>query len=161
MPLELLKGLTITSLLGTTWGYADVSGYTDSEWVDVGVYESSSLATVMETYTCSIAGDIRLIQVLRYLQGDVLCEVSYEKKGGEATLLWNARWDREYCSHRASEFAAKQAGWGWRCVDGGGESVEALQAARSIDEALYRDIEPHMSEAATVTASSVLNMSGE
>ena len=75
-------------------------------------------------YTCQHDSSERIIRVFNDTPMGLACEVTYEKLSGTQTL-WSANYDKEYCARKAAEFAAKQVGWGWHCVDKDGAAVSA------------------------------------
>lgn len=75
-------------------------------------------------YTCEHNTSKRIIRVFKNTAEGLACEVTYEKDTGTQTL-WTARNDQEYCTQKAAEFAAKQAGWGWLCFNQEGEIISA------------------------------------
>jgi hypothetical protein len=75
-------------------------------------------------YTCEHNTSKRIIRVFKNTAAGLACEVSYEKSTGTQTL-WTAKNDPEYCAEKAADFAAKQAGWGWFCMNQDGEVVAA------------------------------------
>ena len=75
-------------------------------------------------YTCLHDNSERVIRVFNDTTTDLACEVTYEKSSGTQTL-WSANFDKEYCARKAAEFAVKQVGWGWNCVDKDGVEVSA------------------------------------
>lgn len=75
-------------------------------------------------YTCEHNTSKRIIRVFKNTAAGLACEVTYEKPSGTQTL-WTARNNKEYCVQKAAEFAAKQAGWGWLCVNQDGEIISS------------------------------------
>ena len=84
----------------------------------IGFTTFSGLAVANDnySYTCKHSHEQRKIDVI-YLQREssVPCEVRYIKADSEETL-WTANYTKGYCEEKASEFVAKQEGWGWSCA---------------------------------------------
>ena len=92
--------------------------------------ETAQLKSVSATavadieYVCMHGEDKRIIRVIANTTSGLACEVTYEKISGVKTL-WQANNDSGYCAPKAAEFARKQVGWGWKCVDNNGVEVAA------------------------------------
>jgi|GEM_PF-5293654 len=95
---------------------------------DIETEESAATETVITPpvsdiqYTCQHDNSERIIRVFNDTATGLACEVTYEKSSGTQTL-WSAGYDKEYCAQKASDFAAKQVGWGWRCVNKEGVEI--------------------------------------
>ena len=78
-------------------------------------FSTGSVAAENISYTCSLDGAERLIEVVYLESGQQLpCEVRYSKDG-ETKVLWTYANEMGQCEEKAAAFAEKQATWGWQC----------------------------------------------
>lgn len=83
--------------------------------VAVAALSFSSAAFANEVYTCTHAGQQRVINVVYVNEGQLVpCQVTYDKGAG-AKVLWSAQYQAGYCEEKAEAFVEKQKGWGWTC----------------------------------------------
>ena len=70
-----------------------------------------------EDYVCQKGALERRISIAYANEGmAVPCQVSYTREDGTTQDLWNAQNEEGYCESKAAEFAEKQRGWGWDCI---------------------------------------------
>jgi len=79
----------------------------------------SPLASMADSWSCRHSNDVREIHIERSTSEPVPCQVVYKKltEGVGDQVLWSAENDAEYCEQKATDFVAKQEGWGWTCVE--------------------------------------------
>ena len=75
---------------------------------------SGALAMSDISYLCDYAGEQRVIEVKYTGEGQVPCEVHYQRNG-LSDVVWQAMNQAGYCEEKASAFVEKQRGWGWQC----------------------------------------------
>lgn len=70
------------------------------------------------SYTCSLDGLQRRVEIVTEPGVSVPCEVHYYKDTeapGERQVLWRASNDAEYCEKKTGEFVGQMLAWGWTC----------------------------------------------
>lgn len=77
------------------------------------------VAVLADSWSCSLADNVREVHVERSTPNPVPCKVVYMKltEGVEDQALWRAEHDPDYCDAKAREFVLKLESWGWVCAE--------------------------------------------
>lgn len=94
----------------------------------------NAMAAENTTYSCTLDGVKRLIEVVYPNPGEKLpCEVRYTK-AGETEVLWTYTNEVDKCETQASSFVDKQITWGWRCSNEATADVDAAAEPETTTE---------------------------